>query len=178
MVIGDSMLKYLRSDELSSNDRSISILKHPGCSSEDMVGYVEPAVRKKSDTMIIHMEKLQILWGKLQNVGKLYGSYMILSTSRLAVVSRIIQRTDKNFRYAIKETNIKLKNYCLGRGSIFVNNDSINESCLNKANKKSSCFRKSAGWKNFYHSSACIVECVSEFTSLISKKLKKKREYL
>ena len=61
MVIGDSMLKYLRSDELSSNDRNISILKHPGCSSEDMVGYVEPAVRKKPDTMMIHMEKLQIL---------------------------------------------------------------------------------------------------------------------
>ena len=41
MVIGDSMLKYIRSDKLSSNDTSISILKYPGCLSEDMVDYVK-----------------------------------------------------------------------------------------------------------------------------------------
>ena len=28
-------------------------MKHPGCSSEDMVDYVKPAVRKKPDTLII-----------------------------------------------------------------------------------------------------------------------------
>ena len=32
MVIGDSIVKYLRSDELSSTDKSISVMKHPGCS--------------------------------------------------------------------------------------------------------------------------------------------------
>ena len=44
--------------------------------------------------------------------------------------SNIIQRTDKDFSNEIKETNIKLKNYCLGKGFIFVNSDNINESCL------------------------------------------------
>ena len=46
MVIGESVVKYLRSDELSSTDKSISIMKHPGCSSEDMVDYVKPVARK------------------------------------------------------------------------------------------------------------------------------------
>ena len=46
MMIGDSIIKYLRSDELSSTDKSISIMKHPGCSSEDMVDYVKPVARK------------------------------------------------------------------------------------------------------------------------------------
>ena len=36
-VIGDSMVKYIRLDELSSSDRSISIIKHLGCLLEDMV---------------------------------------------------------------------------------------------------------------------------------------------
>ena len=44
--------------------------------------------------------------------------------------SNFIQRTDKDFSNKIKETNIKLNHYCLGRGFIFVDNDNINESCL------------------------------------------------
>ena len=47
--------------------------------------------------------------------------------------SSIIQRAaDKDFRNVIKETNIKLKNYCSGKGFIFVD-DNINESCLNNS---------------------------------------------
>ena len=30
-------------------------MKHPGCSLEDMVDYVKPGVRKKPDTLIIHV---------------------------------------------------------------------------------------------------------------------------
>ena len=55
MVIGDSIIKYLRSDELSSSDKSISIMKHPGCSSEGMVDSVKPAARMKPDKLIIHV---------------------------------------------------------------------------------------------------------------------------
>ena len=47
--------------------------------------------------------------------------------------SSIIQRSDKEFSNEIKETNIKLKNYCLGKGFIFVDNDNINVSCLNNS---------------------------------------------
>ena len=47
--------------------------------------------------------------------------------------SSIIQRTDKVFSNEIRETNIKLNNYCLGKGFIFVDNDNINESCLNNS---------------------------------------------
>ena len=55
MVIGDSIVKHLRSDELSSSDKSISIMRHPGCSLENMVDYVKPVARKKPDTLIIHV---------------------------------------------------------------------------------------------------------------------------
>ena len=40
--------------------------------------------------------------------------------------STIIERADKDFSNEIKETNIKLKNYCLGIfGFIFVDNDKM-----------------------------------------------------
>ena len=62
MVIGDSIVKYLRSDELSSTDNSISIMKHLGCSSEEMVDYVKPVARKKPDTLIIHVGTNDSTW--------------------------------------------------------------------------------------------------------------------
>ena len=45
----------------------------------------------------------------------------------------IIQRIDKDFSNKIKEINIKLKNYCSGKGFIFVDNDNINEYFLNNS---------------------------------------------
>ena len=50
--------------------------------------------------------------------------------------------------------------------------------CKNKilttfGQKKWYCFRKSAGWKFFYQSPACMVKYVSEYTFLISKNKKK-----
>ena len=62
MVIGDSIVKYLRSDELSSTDNSISIMKYLGCSSEEMVDYVKPIARKKPDTLIIHVGTDDSTW--------------------------------------------------------------------------------------------------------------------
>ena len=55
MVIVDSIVKYSRSDDLSSTDKSISIMNHSGCSSQDMVDYVKPIARKKPDRLIIHV---------------------------------------------------------------------------------------------------------------------------
>ena len=46
--------------------------------------------------------------------------------------SSIIHRSDKDFSKKISELNIRLNEYCLGRGFVYVDNGSINESCLNK----------------------------------------------
>ena len=137
MVIGDSIVKYLRSDELPSSDKSISIMKHSGCSSEDMVDYVKHVARKKPDTLIIHVGKNDLAKGvnTMKKVRKCVEVIRALdNTEKIQIgFSSIIQRTDKDFSNEIKETNIKLKNYCLDKGFIFVDSDNINESCLNNS---------------------------------------------
>ena len=60
-VIGDSIVKYLRSGELSSSNKSISIMKHPGCSSENMVDYVKRIAKKKPETLIIHVGRNDLI---------------------------------------------------------------------------------------------------------------------
>ena len=118
MVIGDSMVKYLRSYELSSSDQSVSIMKHPGCSPEDMVDYEKPVARKKPATLIIHVGTNDLIKGvntmTMRKVSKCVEIIRELDNTENSQIrfSSIIQRTDKDFSNEIKETNIKLKNYC------------------------------------------------------------------
>ena len=137
VVIGDSIVKYLRSYELSSSDQSVRIMKHPGCSPEDMVDYEKPAARKKPATLIIHVGTNDLIKGvnTMRKVSKCVEIIRELDNTENSQIrfSSIIQRTDKDFSNEIKETNIKLKNFCLGKGFIFVDNDNINEYCLNNS---------------------------------------------
>ena len=46
-VIGDSIIKYLRVEHLSSKNYEVKIAAHPGLTTEDLIDYVKPVVRKK-----------------------------------------------------------------------------------------------------------------------------------
>ena len=137
MLIGDSMIKYLGSCKLSSNDKGISIMKHPGCSSKDIVDHVKLVARKKPDTLLIHIgtNDLTKCVNTMRKVRKCVEVIRELDNTENIKIgfSSIIQRTDKDFSNEINETNIQLKNYCFGKGSIFVDNNNINESCVNNS---------------------------------------------
>ena len=112
-------------------------MKHPGCFSEDVVDYVKPVVRKKPDTLVIQVGTNDLTKGVniVSEVRKFVEVIRQLDdTDNIQIgFSSIIQRTDKDFSNEIKESNIKLKNYCLCKGFIFVDNDNINESCINNS---------------------------------------------
>ena len=46
-VIGDSMIKYLRRENLSSKNYEVKTAAHPGSTTEDLIAYVKPVVKKK-----------------------------------------------------------------------------------------------------------------------------------
>ena len=54
-VIRDSMVKFLRSDEMFSVNNAVNVLKHPGYTTDTMVDYVRPVTRKKPDDISIHV---------------------------------------------------------------------------------------------------------------------------
>ena len=91
-------------------------MKHPGCSSEDMVDYVKPVARKKPDTLIIHVGTNDLTKGvnTMKKVRKCLKVIRELDNTENIQIgfSSIIERTDKDFSNEVKETNIKLKNYC------------------------------------------------------------------
>ena len=91
-------------------------MKHPGCSSEDMVDSVKPVARKKPDTLIIHVGTNDLTKGvnTMKKVRKCLKVIRELDNTENIQIgfSSIIERTDKDFSNEVKETNIKLKNYC------------------------------------------------------------------
>ena len=54
-VIGNSMVKFLPSDKMSSVNNVVNVMKHPGSTTDDMVDYVRPVTRKKSNVIIMHV---------------------------------------------------------------------------------------------------------------------------
>ena len=40
MVVGDSLVKYLRREELSSKKNNVKVTTHPGSATEDMLHYI------------------------------------------------------------------------------------------------------------------------------------------
>ena len=96
-----------------------------------------PVARKKPDILAIHVGTTDLTKG-VNTMRKVRECVEIIQeldkTENIRIgFSSIIQRTDKDFSDEIKQTNIKLKNYCLGKGIIFVDNDNINETCLNNS---------------------------------------------
>ena len=90
-------------------------------------GYRElgkPVARKKPDILIIQVGTNDLRNG-VDTIKKTAKCVEVIreldNTENIQIgFSSIIKRIDKDFSNEIKETNIKLKNYCLGKGSILL----------------------------------------------------------
>ena len=96
-----------------------------------MVEYVKTLARKKPDTLIIHVGTNDLTKG-VNTMNKVRKCVEVIqeldNTENIQIgFSSIIQRTDIDFSNEIKVINIKLKNYCYGKGFIFVDNDNLNK---------------------------------------------------
>ena len=99
--------------------------------------YIKPIARKKPDTILLHVGTNDYTKGinTMKNVRKCVEAIRELDNSENIQIgfSSIMHRSHKDFSKEISELNVKLKKYCLGRGFIYIDNDNINESCLNNS---------------------------------------------
>ena len=51
IVISDSMVKCLWSNQMSPVNNAVNIMKHPACTRDGMVDYARPVTRKKPDVI-------------------------------------------------------------------------------------------------------------------------------
>ena len=53
IIVGDSMIKHMNGREVCRDD-SVKIRCHPGATTDNIIDYIRPTVRKKPDMIIIH----------------------------------------------------------------------------------------------------------------------------
>ena len=137
MVVGDSLVKYLQREELSSKKNNVNVITHPGSTTEDMLDYIKPIARRKPDTLIIHTRTNDVTNGvnTMKKVRKLVKVVRETNESEKIKIgfSSVIYRKDKDHEDKRNEVNVKLKKYCKGKGFVFIENDNIIESGLNNS---------------------------------------------
>ena len=137
MVVGDSMVKYLRGEDLSSKKNIVKIIAHPGSTTDDMLDYIKPVVRKKPDTLIFHTGTNDLTNGvnTMKKVRKLVKVVREIDESEEIKIgfSSVIYRQDKEVDDERKEVNSKLKKYCEGKGFVFIENANIDGTGLNNS---------------------------------------------
>ena len=99
-----------------------------------MIDYVKPELRHKPDIIILHSGTNDIINDvkTVEKMKKLVEEIEKNNGSTEIVISGLIKRFDRNAIDDIERINEKLKRWCIGKGLTFIDNNNINESCLNR----------------------------------------------
>ena len=127
MVVGDSLVKYLRREELSSKKLNVKVITHPGSTTEDMLDYIKPIARRKPDTLIIHAGTNDLTndvntMKKVRKLVKVVREIDEFEKIKIGFFGAIY-RKDKDLEDERDEVNMKL----------MIENGNINESGLNNS---------------------------------------------
>ena len=112
-VTGDSMIKYLKRDNLSSKNNDVKVDAHPGSTTLDMLDYIKPIVRRKPDVLVIHTGTNDLTNGvnTMKEVRQLVKCVKELDKEEEMKIgfSSVINRSDTNLEKEIVDLNLKLK---------------------------------------------------------------------
>ena len=127
------MLKNLTGSGLSK-DHTVRIRPHPGATTVDMIDCIKPELRHKPDIVILHCGANDITndVNTVKKIKKLVKEIKENDSSTDIVISGLIKRFDRNAIDGIERINEKLRRWCIGKGLTFIDNNNINESCLNR----------------------------------------------
>ena len=126
-IIGDSMVKHIAGPRISKNDQ-VQVKTHPGATTDDIVDYIKPTIRQKPDVVVIHSGANDVT----KDVNTMSRVWKVVAAFKEIDTEGIVARGDIN-KEDIAITNKRLEKYCKGNEFFFINNSSIEISCLNKS---------------------------------------------
>ena len=134
-IAGDSMIKNITGTGIS-RDYTVKIRPHPRATSIDMCDYINPELHHQPDVIILHCgtndisNEINIL-KKLKKLLKESEGYDTHKKPQV-VMSSLIKRYYQNFIEDIKSINEKVQSLCTSKGLSLIDNNNIDESCLNR----------------------------------------------
>ena len=131
-IIGDSMLYGINEKGLCKGHK-VKVRSYPGSTTEDICDYINPAIRRKPDVVIIH-SGTNDLSHEIQTINKMKSVVKQVRNSipnTKIVISGVIGRKDKkDLEVKVSDLNSRLKNYCKQQNIDFIDNQNIDGTCL------------------------------------------------
>ena len=132
IVVGDSIVKHLTGPGISKKNH-IKIKTNPGATTENIIDYIKPNIRKKPDFLLVHCGTNDLTNGIniMTKIRKVVATVEEMDKIKLGFTS-IICRKDVDKTDEITAVNDRLQKYCLSKGLLFVDNSNIDASYLNR----------------------------------------------
>ena len=133
-IIGDYMLHGISDRGLMNRHRKVYVKVNPGANTQDIVDHLKPAIRRKSDTLIVQSGTNVIASGidKQEYLDQAVNVVKTESPQIDIVISLPIMRTDRGGQYTRKAIELKTKTetYCARKNLKIIKNDNITEEGL------------------------------------------------
>ena len=141
-IVDDSIIKNVTGTGIS-RENTIKMRPPPGATTIDICDYMKPEFRHKPDAVFLHCGTNDIP-NDINTVKKIRGEENNHENTPQVVISSIIKRYDQDYNVEIQSINKNLQQFCSSKGLSFIDNSSIDKSCLNKdkldLNRRSSSF--------------------------------------
>ena len=137
VIIGDSIIKGLRRDLLSSvAKRRVTVRSFPGATVGDMKHYLQPSLQLKPSEIVLHVGTNDLRDRSSRDVAEQIvdlGSLVSSSSPDTKVtISALTQRYDEEcLGKKVTDCNKVIKSFCNQNGWGFVKHPNIDESCVN-----------------------------------------------
>ena len=123
--MGDSRIKDIYGWELSDNNEKVVVKDFSGSTTEDMMIYIKPPLKRNPDCFIIHVGANDLRSNQepetiARDIVEI-ACYSKIDTSKV-LISSIVSRRD-NLNGKGRQVNTFLKKFCMENDFVYVNHD-------------------------------------------------------
>ena len=132
ILTGDSLLNGISENGLQSK-HNVKCRPHSGASSQDMIDFIKPYLRKKPDAIILHCSTNDLTKGvnTIESLEQIVQTAKTESEGTELVISGLVTRRDKPGM--IKKTadlNSCIKDFCRNQQIKYIDNSNLSGACL------------------------------------------------
>ena len=128
-IAGDSFLKHLNGRSMSGPNSKVQVSSFPGCTTNDMADHIRPIVRRKPDSIIIHVGTNSLRSSnssrecadEIVDIGRMVDHEGI----SVAISSLTARADDIELANRVKEVNTFLRNFCRQNEWAFIDHNNI-----------------------------------------------------
>ena len=121
---------------MSSKEFQTTVRSFPGATSEDLKDYIKPLIKKKPDTMILHVgtnDLTKNINNTIENLSCITSEIKRISPETNVVFSNLCLREDKpGLSSKVKNLNMSIDRFCKDNGLNIINNSNIDKNCLSR----------------------------------------------